>query len=111
MLFDGVDCDRLTPNPAARFTLPDGRVLCPGDEVLSFVNRNLEPYRGYHIFMRALPEVLAARPEAQVVIVGGDGISYGSPPTNGGDLEGCDPGRGAGSAGPVPRPFRRQAAL
>lgn len=83
VLFDGVDCDRLAPNPAARFALPDGRVLRPGDEVLTFVNRNLEPYRGYHIFMRALPEVLAARPDAQVVIVGGDGNSYGSAPAQG----------------------------
>lgn len=84
VIFDGVDCDRLAPNPGARFTLPDGRVLQPGDEVLTFVNRNLEPYRGYHIFMRALPDVLAARPGAQVVIVGGDDISYGAKPRDGG---------------------------
>ncbi len=84
VIFDGVDCDRLTPNPEASFTLPNGRVLRVGDEVLTFVNRNLEPYRGYHIFMRALPEVLAARPEVQVVIVGGDEISYGRPPERGG---------------------------
>lgn len=84
VIFDGVDCDRLAPNPAARFTLPDGRVLGPGDEVLSFVNRNLEPYRGCHIFMRALPAVLAARPRAEVVIVGGNEISYGRPPPGGG---------------------------
>lgn len=84
VIFDGVDCDRLAPNPAARFALPDGRVLAPGDEVLTFVNRNLEPYRGYHIFMRALPEVLARRPDAQVVIVGEDGVSYGGAPKQGG---------------------------
>lgn len=84
VLFDGVDCDRLTPNPAARFTLPDGRVLKVGDEVLTFVNRNLEPYRGYHVFMRALPAVLAARPGCQVVLVGGDEVSYGQPPKQGG---------------------------
>jgi glycosyltransferase involved in cell wall biosynthesis len=84
VIFDGVYCDRLAPNPDARFALPDGRVLRVGDEVLTFVNRNLEPYRGYHIFMRALPEVLAARPGAQVVIVGGDGVSYGQPPRQGG---------------------------
>ncbi len=54
-----------------------------GDEVLTFVNRNLEPYRGYHIFMRALPEILRARPKAQVVIVGGDEVSYGAPPKDG----------------------------
>jgi glycosyltransferase involved in cell wall biosynthesis len=84
VIFDGVDCDRLAPNPQARYALPDGRVLAPGDEVLTFVNRNLEPYRGYHILMRALPEVLAARPEAQVVIVGESGVSYGSAPKDGG---------------------------
>ena len=83
VIFDGVDCDRLAPNPDARFTLPDGRTLKRGDEVVTFINRNLEPYRGYHIFMRALPDVLAARPEAQVVIVGDDGVSYGTKPRDG----------------------------
>jgi glycosyltransferase involved in cell wall biosynthesis len=83
VIFDGVNCDRLAPNLSASFTLPGGRVLNRGDEVVTFVNRNLEPYRGYHIFMRALPEVLAARPDAQVVIVGGDGVSYGTPPKDG----------------------------
>ena len=83
VIFDGVDCDRLAPNPQARFALPDGRELAVGDEVLTFVNRNLEPYRGYHIFMRALPDVLAARPKSQVVIVGGDEVSYGAAPKDG----------------------------
>ena len=84
VIFDGVDCDRLAPNPEAQFTLPNGQVLKCGDEVLTFINRNLEPYRGYHIFMRALPDVLAARPEAQVVIVGGNDVSYGGKPKDGG---------------------------
>lgn len=80
VIFDGVDSSVMTPNPAAELTLPDGRVVRAGDEVLTFVNRNLEPYRGYHIFMRALPEVMAARPNAQVLIVGGDEVSYGAAP-------------------------------
>ena len=80
VIHDGVDTDVMAPNPAARFALPTGRVVAPGDEVLTFVNRNLEPYRGYHIFLRALPEVLRARPEAEVVIVGGDEVSYGAAP-------------------------------
>jgi glycosyltransferase involved in cell wall biosynthesis len=80
VIFDGIDCDRLTPNPDAQFALPDGRLLKRGDEVLTFVNRNLEPYRGFHIFMRALPAVLKARPGCQVVIVGGDEASYGQMP-------------------------------
>jgi glycosyltransferase involved in cell wall biosynthesis len=54
-----------------------GRTLRPGDEVVTFVNRNLEPYRGYHVFMRALPAILAARPEAHAILIGGNGVSYG----------------------------------
>ncbi|NTT84738.1 glycosyltransferase family 4 protein [Tabrizicola fusiformis] len=83
VIFDGVDTARLRPDPAAQVTLPDGRILRAGDEVLTFVNRNLEPYRGYHTFLRALPAVLDARPEAQVVIVGGDAVSYGAAPKTG----------------------------
>ena len=83
VIFDGVDSDAVKPDAAASATLPDGRVLRAGDEVLTFVNRNLEPYRGYHTFMRALPDVLKARPQAQVVIVGGDEVSYGPPPKDG----------------------------
>jgi glycosyltransferase involved in cell wall biosynthesis len=80
VIHDGVDTAVMSPNPEASVTLPNGGVLKAGDEVLTFVNRNLEPYRGYHIFMRALPEILAARSQAQVVIVGGDEVSYGAPP-------------------------------
>ena len=80
VIHDGVDTQVMRPDPQATVTLPGGRVLRAGDEVLTFVNRNLEPYRGYHIFMRALPAVMAARPDAHVVIVGGDEVSYGSAP-------------------------------
>ncbi len=83
VIHDGIDTGRVAPDPAAALTLPNGRILRPGDEVISFVNRNLEPYRGYHTFIRALPAVLAARPAAQVVVVGGDGQSYGPPPPPG----------------------------
>ena len=81
VIHDGIDTGRLRPDPSAAVELPGTSLrLAAGDEVLTFVNRNLEPYRGYHTFMRALPAVMAARPSAQVVIVGGDGVSYGSKP-------------------------------
>ena len=80
VIHDGVNTDVMAPNPQARFALPNGQSVLAGDEVLTFVNRNLEPYRGYHIFMRALPDVLKARPKAQAVIVGGDEVSYGNAP-------------------------------
>ncbi len=80
VIHDGIDTDRVRPDPAATLTLPNGAVLRAGDEVLSYVARSLEPYRGIHVFLRALPAVLAARPHAQVVIVGDDGVSYGARP-------------------------------
>lgn len=84
VVFDGIDTDALQPNPAARFTVP-GKELTLGceDEVISFVNRNLEPYRGWHVFARTLPEILRRRPKAHVLITGGDEVSYGSKPKDG----------------------------
>ena len=82
VIHDGIDTSRVKPDPNAWLELPGGQRLDAGDEVISFVSRSLEPYRGFHIFMRALPQVLAARPEAQVVLVGGDGASYGGLPRN-----------------------------
>ena len=79
---EGVDLDSLRPNREAAFQLPDGRSLSRHDEVVTFVARDLEPMRGYHLFLRALPELLEARPKARIVIAGGDGCSYShSPPT------------------------------
>ena len=83
VIHDGIDTARMRPDPAARLVLADGTELSRDDEVVSFVNRNLEPYRGYHVFMRALPDLLRARPRARVVIVGGDGTSYGARPPEG----------------------------
>ncbi|RWR32038.1 glycosyltransferase [Sinirhodobacter populi] len=81
---DGIDTARVHPDPAARYTLPDGsRIFRAGDEVLTYVSRSLEPYRGIHTFLRALPEVLEARPAAHVLIVGQEGQSYGPAPATG----------------------------
>ena len=80
---DGIHTDVLTPDSAARLTLPTGETLTRKDELITFVNRNLEPYRGYHVFMRALPRLLKERPNARVLIVGGDDVSYGARPPKG----------------------------
>ena len=78
VLFDGIDTDVVTPDPAAVLMLPErGITLSRKDEVITYVARNLEPYRGFHVFMRALPDLLARRPRTHVVIVGGDDVSYG----------------------------------
>lgn len=83
VVHDGIDTQTLAPNPHVTLTLNGNLHLTREDEIITFVNRNLEPYRGYHIFMRALPEILNERPNARVLIVGGDDVSYGARPENG----------------------------
>lgn len=81
VIHDGIHTDRLLPD--RRVSVQLGRARQPlrwGDEIVTFVNRNLEPMRGYHQFMRALPDILARRPQARAVIVGGDEVSYGAVP-------------------------------
>jgi len=84
IIHEGIDTDTVAPGSRAALKFArDTMMLRAGQEVITFASRNLEPYRGYHIFMRALPEILSARPKAHAVIVGGDGVSYGPAPGRG----------------------------
>jgi glycosyltransferase involved in cell wall biosynthesis len=64
VVHDGIDTDAVRPGPR------------PDEELVTYVARNLEPYRGFHTFMRAIPEIQRRRPRARIVIVGGDEVSY-----------------------------------
>jgi glycosyltransferase involved in cell wall biosynthesis len=83
VIHDGVDTARVRPDPAAQAVVGD-TVLSRGEPVVTFVARSLEPWRGFDVLMRALPDLFAARPDARVVIVGGEGNSYGPTPPEGG---------------------------
>ena len=76
VIHEGVNTELAKPNPKAEFTLPSGQKLTAKDKVVTYVARNLEPYRGFHQFMRALPEICQRQPDCHVLIVGGDEISY-----------------------------------
>jgi glycosyltransferase involved in cell wall biosynthesis len=65
VVHDGIDTDHVCPQKQPR-----------SEEIVTYVARNLEPYRGFHIFMRAIPEIQKRRPKARIVIVGGDDVSY-----------------------------------
>lgn len=84
VVHDGINTNQIRPNPQATLKLKTSGgsefALSKDNEIITFVNRNLEPYRGYHIFMRALSQILKARPKARALIVGGDGTSYGRKP-------------------------------
>ena len=64
-------------------TIAENITLGPDVPLVTFISRNLEPMRGFHTFMRSLPTLLAHHPTAQVVIVGGDEVSYSSAPDDG----------------------------
>lgn len=79
IVHEGIDTDLAVPDDQARLRVPGSDLeLAAGDEVLTYVARNLEPYRGFPSFMRSLPAILDARPQAQVLVVGGDEVSYGA---------------------------------
>ena len=85
VIHEGIDTVQTAPRQSAVLHLKRaGLTLRPGDEVVSFVARNLEPYRGIHCFLRMLPLLQQLRPQARVVIVGEEGVSYGAPPPGGG---------------------------
>ena len=86
VLPEGVNLDVCAPDPkAARQDFELGGaggaasvVVRPDEKLITYVSRDLEPYRGFHVFMRSLPRILQARPDARVILVGGDGVSYGA---------------------------------
>lgn len=86
VIHDGIDTEFVCPDADAQMMIQttEGPLsLSRQDEIVTFVNRNFEPYRGYHIFMRSLPAILKQRPHARILLVGGQGVSYGTPPPDG----------------------------
>ena len=86
LLWEGVDLDICKPDPIARKApLKIGDMTIePTDKLVTYVSRDLEPYRGFHLMMRTLPHLHAARKDLKVVMIGSDGVSYGIMPHGGG---------------------------
>jgi glycosyltransferase involved in cell wall biosynthesis len=77
VLHDGVDVDVCTPDMQATFTLPSGKIFKVGDEVVTYIARNFEPYRGFTTFMKAAEILLRERPNLHIIAIGADEVSYG----------------------------------
>ncbi len=80
VLPEGVDLELCRPAPEVR-KQPlelDGFRVAPNDTLVTYVARDLEPYRGFHTLMRALPRLQRLRGDLKVVMVGNDGVSYGA---------------------------------
>ena len=83
VIHDGIDTKILKPNNNVKITLDAKIMLSKKDKIITFVNRNLEPYRGYHQFMRSLPLIFEENPDVQVFIIGASGKGYGADPPEG----------------------------
>ena len=86
---DGIRTDILGPDPDASIEL--GRLEKPltrADEVVTYMARNLETTRGFHQLMRAIPHLQKLRPNARILIVGGNETSYGGANKHEGGLRG-----------------------
>lgn len=78
VLHDGVDTRVNRPEEGAKLVLPElGLDLSDAAELVTYVGRGMEPYRGFPQFMEAVSLLLKERPQCHVVVVGSDEIAYG----------------------------------
>ncbi len=79
VLHEGIRTDRLSPDHDGTEPLKLGEVTFGReDEIVTYIARSMEPSRGIHVILRALPALQKARPKARIAIIGSDDISYGS---------------------------------
>ncbi len=82
VIHEGIDTSVVCPENSATLEI-EGLRLKKADRIITYVGRNLEPYRGFHVLMRTLPLIQERCPGSRVVIVGGDAVSYGKKPPEG----------------------------
>ena len=78
VLHDGINTTYFQPKPKAQLQLPSlGLDLSHINELVTYVARGMEPYRGFPQFMQAVVEIQKRRPHCHVVVVGEDRVAYG----------------------------------
>ncbi len=83
VIHDGIDTDFVVPPMGNESVTVGGKVLTAKDEVITYIARNFEPYRGFPTAMRAFKEIQRRRPNAHILCIGADGVSYGASPPHG----------------------------
>lgn len=79
VIHEGLDLSEFKPDSDAILQMPNGKSLSRNDKVVTYATRNLEPYRGFHVFMRSISGICDNQPDCHIVIAGGDDVSYGLP--------------------------------
>jgi glycosyltransferase involved in cell wall biosynthesis len=82
VLHDGIDTDYFKPQAGAKLRLPE-LDLSHAQEIVTYVARGMDTYRGFPQFIEALPPLLERRPHCHVVIVAADRVAYGAKPPTG----------------------------
>jgi glycosyltransferase involved in cell wall biosynthesis len=77
IIHEGIDTDYFKPDPDAKPVWPELNLdLSQAKEIITYVSRGLEPYRGFPQFMEAAALILKERPSCHIVIVGEDKVFY-----------------------------------
>lgn len=76
IMHDGVDTEYFKPNPGAKLVLPN-LDLSGVDEIVTYVSRGMEPYRGFPEFIESLAYLQEKRPNCHVVVVASERVCYG----------------------------------
>ena len=75
---DGIDTNYFKPVPDAKLFLPRINLdLTEANEIVTYVARGMEPYRGFPQFIETISLLQKKRPQCHVVIVGRDRVAYG----------------------------------
>ena len=75
---DGIDTNFFQPQPDAKLVLPRINLdLSHVSELVTYVGRGMEPYRGFPQFMEAVALIQQQRPNCHIVVVGEDRVAYG----------------------------------
>jgi glycosyltransferase involved in cell wall biosynthesis len=78
VLHEGIDTNYFSPSHEEKLVIPRVNLdLSKEKEIVTYVSRGLEPYRGFPQFMESVSHLLEMRPKAHVVIVGEDRVAYG----------------------------------
>jgi len=84
IIHDGIETNFCVPNPETKLVIPQINLdLSDANEIITYVGRGMEPYRGFPQFMEAVQIILEKRPNAHIIIVGEDRVCYGSQLPNG----------------------------
>jgi glycosyltransferase involved in cell wall biosynthesis len=78
VLHDGVDTNYFQPKADATLTLPRINLdLSEAREIITYVARGMEPYRGFPQFMETVEILQKRRPQCHVIVVGDNRVAYG----------------------------------